>query len=99
MVPPLSPATTLSFTYVPLFERLTLPSIQTVPLIESCWVALFQARCPTGVPALLFTVQSKLAELGMRLVVGVVPFAVVSLSNTNDPGPEHTGECQLPMAY
>ena len=50
-----------------------------------------------GLPPLSLTVQLKLALLGMRLVVGVVPFAVVSLSNVNEPV-EHDGECQLPMA-
>src|SRR5205814_701768 len=38
------------------------------------------------------------AVFSMRLVVGVVPLAVVSLTNTNDPV-EHNGECQLPDAY
>src|SRR5689334_10440146 len=85
IVPPFEPGTTLSFTYVPLFERLTLPSIQIVPLMESCWVALFQARCPTGLPPLSLTVQLKLAPLGMRLTVGALPFAMPSLSKVNEP--------------
>jgi hypothetical protein len=49
-----------------------------------------------GFPPLSLTVQSKLAPDGIKGVVGVVPFAVESLSKVNEPV-EHCGEFQLPL--
>src|SRR5438105_6353142 len=85
IVPPFAPVTMLSFTYVPPTDRSTLPSIQMVPLIDSCDVVWFQARWPITFPAWSRTVQSKSPPVGRSVVVGVVPFCVVSESNAKDP--------------
>src|SRR4051812_18704439 len=97
IVPPFAPGTTLSFTYVPLFEMSRLPSIHTVPLIESCLVALFHPRCPTGVVLVgSMTVQSKLAPLIRLVVLDFELFGDPSVSKTNDPPAWHVGVLHFP---